>query len=313
MKLKLLNKKTNKRIIIILGILQLTIGLFSLGIAPLEIYSFYLFSEGGRFYYEGFGTGSFLYGLIFAQIAGFYFIALLFVPLGYGHLTLKKWTLKLSISCIWFWIVFGLPVALFFLPLLSMKEMDVNHPVLLSILFVFLFVILIPAVLLFFYKQKKIRKLFKNESHLGMRFQQLSVYGKILILTYILYIIVFHTMILYQGIFSFFGKFLVGFRGMIMLDICILFVLLFIYGLLKRIYWTWIFSLVFFATLIFSTIASLIRYPYIEIVKLLDFPELEKDIFIQLPLTSSYLNIGINIILLITLFLIVKAGKKLQT
>jgi hypothetical protein len=56
-----LNKEKASFIIKLLGVIQLTIGLFSLGIAPLEIYSFYLFSEGGRFYYEGFGPGSFLY------------------------------------------------------------------------------------------------------------------------------------------------------------------------------------------------------------------------------------------------------------
>ena len=70
MNAEFLSKDKAGSLINILGILQLAIGLFSLGIAPLEIYSYYLISEGGRFYYEGFKIGSFLYGLTSAQIIG---------------------------------------------------------------------------------------------------------------------------------------------------------------------------------------------------------------------------------------------------
>ena len=98
MNTELLSKNTALLVIKILGILQLAIGLFSLVIAPLEIYSFYLFSEDGRFYYEGFGIGSFLYGLIAGQIIGYYFIAFLFITLGYGHLKLQRWAFNLSQS-----------------------------------------------------------------------------------------------------------------------------------------------------------------------------------------------------------------------
>ena len=133
MNTEFLSKDKAGLLIKILGILQLAIGLFSLGIAPLEIYSYYLLSEGGKFYYDGFGVGSFLYGLIFAQIIGYYFIAFIFITIGYGHLKLKNWALKLSKSCIWFWILFGLPIMMFFLPLLSMKEVDVKYPIFFSL------------------------------------------------------------------------------------------------------------------------------------------------------------------------------------
>ena len=39
------------------------------------MYCFYLFSEGGRFHYEGFGFGSFMFGNIASQIVGYYLIA----------------------------------------------------------------------------------------------------------------------------------------------------------------------------------------------------------------------------------------------
>jgi len=290
----------------ILGILQLAIGLLSLGIAPLEIYSFYLFSEGGRFYYDGFGVGSFLYGLIFAQIIGYYLIAFIFIPIGYGHLTLKLWALKLSKSCIWFWILFGLPIMMFFLPLLSMKEIEVKYPIFFSAFIILLFIIIIPGLLLSFYNQKNVKELFQNKNYSDAGIRNIPTNGYLLLLVYILYIMIFHIMLFYKGIFPFFGKFLIDFKGLLLYDLCVLLMFLLIYGLLKRKYWTWILSITFFVLMSISTITTLINYQYINIIELLDFPKLENDIFMKLPLKSSYILIAIVGILLLTIILIIK-------
>ncbi|MCK4358608.1 MAG: hypothetical protein KAW92_07665 [Candidatus Cloacimonetes bacterium] len=290
----------------ILGILQLAIGLFSLGIAPLEIYSFYLFSEGGRFYYDGFGVGSFLYGLIFAQIIGYYFIAFIFITIGYGHLKLKDWALKLSKSCIWFWIIFGLPIMMFFLPLLSMKEIEVKYPIFFSAFIILLFIVIIPGLLLSFYNQKNVKELFKNKNYSDAEIRNIPMNGYLLLLVYILYIMIFHIMLFYKGIFPFFGTFLIDFKGLLFYDLCILLMFLLIYGLLKRKFWTWILSITFFIVMSISTITTLINYQYINIIELLDFPKLEKDIFMKLPLKSSYIIMAIVGILLLTIILIIK-------
>ena len=47
-----------------IGVLLLLIGIPIALLGPIEMYSFYLFSAGGRFYYEGFGFGSFMFGNI---------------------------------------------------------------------------------------------------------------------------------------------------------------------------------------------------------------------------------------------------------
>lgn len=309
MNTEILNKDKANLFIKILGILQLAIGLLSLGIAPLEIYSFYLFSEGERFYYDGFGVGSFLYGLIFAQIIGYYFIAFIFIPIGYGHLKLKVWALKLSKSCIWFWIIFGLPIMMFFLPLLSMKEIDVKYPIFFSAFIILLFIIIIPGLLLSFYNQKNVKELFKNRNYSNAIIRNIPMNGYLLLLVYILYILIFHVMLFYKGIFPFFGKFLIDFKGLLLYDLCILLMFLLIYGLLKRKYWTWILSIIFFVLMSISTFMTLINYQYINIIELLDFPKLENDIFAKLPLKSSYILMAIVGILLLTIILIIKAKK----
>jgi hypothetical protein len=47
--------KNQARIVRIIGVLLLLGGIAIGFLGPLEMYCFYLFSEGGRFYYEGFG------------------------------------------------------------------------------------------------------------------------------------------------------------------------------------------------------------------------------------------------------------------
>mgnify|MGYP001567756825 CR=1 FL=1 len=59
-----LDYKDLTRIITVIGILLLLVGTVAALLGPVEMYCFYLFSEGGRFHYEGFGFGSFMFGNI---------------------------------------------------------------------------------------------------------------------------------------------------------------------------------------------------------------------------------------------------------
>ena len=76
-------------VIRLVGIVLLLIGVASALVGPAETHVFHLFEEGGRFHYEGFGFGSLMFANIAIQIAGYYIIAALCIPLGYGHLKLR--------------------------------------------------------------------------------------------------------------------------------------------------------------------------------------------------------------------------------
>ena len=76
--------KDRTPILVFFGVVLLLVGVAVAFIGPLELYCFYLFSEGGRFHYEGFGFGSFMFANIASQIVGYYLIAALAIPLGYG-------------------------------------------------------------------------------------------------------------------------------------------------------------------------------------------------------------------------------------
>ncbi|MCR4427338.1 MAG: hypothetical protein NUW23_14335 [Firmicutes bacterium] len=60
--------KDRTLILAIIGVLLLLVGAAAALLGPAEIYCFYLFSEGGRFHYEGFGFGSLMFGSIAWQV-----------------------------------------------------------------------------------------------------------------------------------------------------------------------------------------------------------------------------------------------------
>jgi hypothetical protein len=93
------NYKNRSRVIAIIGVVLLLGGIAVGFLGPLEMYCFYLFSEGGRFHYAGFGFGSFMFGNIASQIVGYYLLAALFIPLGYGHIK-GILLLDFSIACL---------------------------------------------------------------------------------------------------------------------------------------------------------------------------------------------------------------------
>ncbi len=65
-------------------------GVFFAFVGPIEIYSFFLFSPGGRLPYAGFGIGSLLFADIATRIVGYYTLAIAGVVLGYGNPNLRR-------------------------------------------------------------------------------------------------------------------------------------------------------------------------------------------------------------------------------
>ncbi len=83
----------------IIGFALILVGLVAAFYGPLEIFVFYLFSEGGRFHYDGFGVGSIWFAALVVQNIGYYVIAAICIPIGIGHLKLRRWALTLKSPC----------------------------------------------------------------------------------------------------------------------------------------------------------------------------------------------------------------------
>ena len=111
------DRQDRRLILRALGFVLLLAGVGCAFLGPIELYVFYLFSEGGRFFYEGFGFGSFMFGNIALQVAGYYLIGAVLIPLGYGHVQLRRWARSLALALLWTWVLLGLPllIVLFFI------------------------------------------------------------------------------------------------------------------------------------------------------------------------------------------------------
>ena len=87
------------------GAAMLLAGLFLFLLAPLEGNTLTFFSAGGRFEYDGFGFGSLMFGNIVVQVFGYYFLAILLIPLGLGHLALRRWSRRMTRTLLYDWLV----------------------------------------------------------------------------------------------------------------------------------------------------------------------------------------------------------------
>ena len=147
-------------ILVLIGVLLLLVGVVAALLGPAEMYCFYLFSEGGRFHYEGFGFGSMMFASIAWQILGYYAIAALCIPLGYGHLRLRRWARLLTISLLWCsWIV-GIPLLVVFLSMLSVKELS-SAVAILVVIALGLAYLIVPGAMIRFYRSRSVVRTFE--------------------------------------------------------------------------------------------------------------------------------------------------------
>lgn len=155
--------KKQGRLMTIIGVLLLLGGTAIGFLGPLEMYCFYLFSEGGRFYYEGFGFGSFMFGNIASQVIGYYLISIIFLILGYGHLKTRRWVGKISLSLWWAWLVVGAPliIVVFFI-LTGTKDLSL-FALIFSAVFLGLTYLVFPVLAIRFYRGKKLDNIWKQE------------------------------------------------------------------------------------------------------------------------------------------------------
>jgi hypothetical protein len=157
-----LDHRDRTLVLVVIGGLLLLIGLAAALLGPVEMYCFSLFSEGGRFHYEGFGFGSFMFGNIASQIIGYYVIAMVLIPLGYGHLKTRRWARTLSLTLLWFWLVVGIPLTIVFLFILvTAKDLSLAT-VLIVIVLLALSYLVIPGVLIWFYRSRNVRLTFET-------------------------------------------------------------------------------------------------------------------------------------------------------
>ena len=296
-----------------IGLIMLLGGIVTAFFGPAEMYPFYLFSEGGRFSYDGFGFGSFMFGFIAAQVIGYYILAAVLIPIGYGHLRLRQWARTLLMAVVWCWLVVGAPLAIVLLfTLFSFKDLP---PVAAwaAVVLVGLGYALAPWLVLRFYNLPTVRSAFDEADGSAYWTDRLPMPILVLVLLMPLYAVILHIPIFFNGLFPVFGTWLTGLQGIFALDVSILCLLALTWGTARRRVWAWWGDLVFFGLFTLSSIVTLTMSSYAEILSQMQFPVFEIDSLQRMPLRGFHFAIFIGIPLLITLGIIISARSHFST
>lgn len=292
-----------------IGLLLLLLGIAATIIAPIEVHAFYLFAEGGRFHYEGFGFGSFMFGFIAVQVAGYYLIALICIPLGYGHLKKRRWVRPVALTLLGTWLVAGIPLLFIVaLMLFSSKELA---PVAAwgTVVFMALSYLVIPGLFVRFYRSQDVRTTLAAYDEHTYWIEQIPLSVSILATLLLLYTLVLHVLLLFNGIFPVFGVWLKGMSGIALIDVSVIGLGLIIWGLLQVQRWAWWGALIATGLLTASTIVTLVQSTMPDIMNAMNLPAAEMAFLANLQFSGIHLAVLASIPLLATLVLIMFARK----
>jgi hypothetical protein len=296
--------KDRTPILVLFGAILLLVGVAMAFVGPLEMYCFYLFSEGGRFHYEGFGFGSFMFANIAAQIVGYYLIAMVAIPLGYGHLKRLRSARTLSLTLLGFWLVAGIPLLVAFLfVLVTSKGLSLLTGIV-TIVSLALSYAVVPGLLIRFYRSRNVRLTFEARDSKPSWIEKIPVPVLVVCSIFVFTIAVLHILILFNGVFPLFHVLIFELPGIALIALSIMVFVGLIWGLVRLKGWAWWGSLLYWGFLSFSSIAALSRSTLAAILSQMRFAPLEMEALGGIPLHGVHLAALAGIPLLVTLGLI---------
>ncbi|MFC2029135.1 hypothetical protein ACFLWA_00220 [Chloroflexota bacterium] len=301
--------RDRSRILFAMGVLLLIVGLGFALLAPSEFYSFYLFSDGGRFHYEGFGFGSFMFANIANQIIGYYLIAIVLIPLGYGQVRPRRWARTLALTLLGFWIVIGIPTGvLALLVLFSSKDVSPAGAAL-AIALSAISYLLVPGVLIWFYRSNDTRSTFEARDPNSYWVERVPVPVLVLGLLLAFYAVALHIPIFLNGLFPLFGAWIYGLHGIACLAVSVLLMLFLAWGLVRQRPWAWWGSLTLLTVLTVSSVLTLSRSSFSDILGAIHFPPTELALSSGIPIQGLHLTPFVGIPLLVTIALLLYSGR----
>jgi hypothetical protein len=291
-----MHHKLQAFILTLIGIGLLLGGLGMAIIAPLEIACFPMFSEGGRFYFEGFGFGSLVFAVIAWQVIGYNLIAIICIPLGYGHLKRKRWTRIAILTAVWAWIVVGAPLTLiigamalaFKAP--SMAAITIEFPILGLLLYP-----IVPWIMIRFYNSLAVKDAFESQDTTPHWIESIPQPILVLAFLFAFYLIALYVPFFFNGIFPWFGMWLSAMPGMLALDATILCLAALTWGTLRRKLWAWWGDTVYFGLLTLSVVITLVQSKLTDILEGTHLAPLEVQALNNTPLQGWHLAVAIVI------------------
>ena len=284
------------RIVRLFGTALLLVGVVSALLGPAEVHVFYWFEDGGRFHYEGAGLGSLMFANIAIQIAGYYVIAVLCIPLGYGHLKLRWWTPAIMTTLLIGWLIVGLPLSLVALMMLvTSKGVSLVSLPFVALGFILLYPVL-PVMLLRFYRSPSARRAFQTAEIPSNWLSETPENVKVAVSLMVLLALVLHFPLLFDGFFSLFGHVAFGLAGTVLVDLSIPATVVLIWGISRRYSWSWWFAVVFLALITTSSATTFLNISPHDIVAQMPFAPLEIEALSEIPMRGYQLALFVGVI-----------------
>ena len=271
-----------------IGVGLLVVGVTAALFGPVEVYCFYLFSSGGRLHYEGFGFGSLMFANIACQIAGYYLIAALFIPLGYGHLKLRRWARSLTLAGLWAWLIFGVPALVVFFAILAQSKKPSLDTMLIVGSLSLIFYPVLPVILIALYRRRNVRLTFEHHDARVYWAEKLPPAVLVLCFVLVLYAIVLHVPLLFNGLFALPGVLLSGLPGFVLVDLSILCLVCLIWGIVTLRSWAWWGALAYFGFMTLSLMVAMFSFNVSSILSRMAFAPREIEALQGMPLQLYY-------------------------
>ncbi len=295
-----------------IGVVLLLIGAVSALLGPAETHVFHMFEEGGQFHYEGFGFGSLMFANIVIQIAGYYVIAALCIPLGYAHLKLRWWARPAMTTLLIDWLIVGLPLSLAASAILvtSKGVSSVGLPFV-ALGFLLLYPVL-PVLLLSFYRSRAAQRVFGDAdappSWLSDTSESVRVAASLLALM----VLVLHFPLLLGGFFPLFGRAIFGLPGVLLIDLAIVTAAILTWGIARRRYWAWWCATVFLGLMTVSSTVTFLAISPQQIVAGMPFAPLEAGVLSRVPMQGYHLALLVGAIPAATLVAVAVSRRGLR-
>lgn len=282
------------RLVQTIGLVLVFTGLVAAYFAPLEIYVLYLFSAGGSLAYDGFRVGTLWFAVLVVMNLGYYAVAAICLPAGIGHLKLRRWGYTLTRLFLWFWLGAGLWLAgnlLLLLP--TALRLDLSPGALALRLTVssaaaVAGLIGLPLLVLRFYHGEQVRQAFAQSDPHEYWTERTPFPVLALLLLDLALIAGLHVTVFCQCFFPFFGTLLSGRAAISWIALCILVLVILIYGTARLQRWAWWGSAAFFALLSLSTVITFTPYRFYDIIDKMGLPAYELDFLARMTLLHDF-------------------------
>jgi hypothetical protein len=295
-----LEYRDRSRLLSAIGIVLVLAGGAVAFLGPLETYCFYLFSEGGRFRYEGFGVGSLMFGIIADQVIGYPLIGAALIAVGCGHLMIRRWARTLALALLWSWLVVGVPlIVVAFFVLAGTKDLSPAGSMVVLVCLGLSYLV-VPGLFIRFYRGRNSTRTFETRDPGPGGGRDLPIPILVLSCLYLFFIVALAMLLLFRGMFPLFGTFLFGPQGIVLLDVCMACLACLIIGTLRRHAWSWLGSVLFLGLLTLSTVLSFSMTSFPALISALSFPETEMAFLRRMPVQGWHLAIFAGLPLLAT-------------